>query len=108
MQSTTPQLDDFVTIDIIRTIRNELIKDFLDERHLKEYFGHRFNIAELSRVKVEFIKRDLKKLLIDPVDTVHYQPLILEIRETGVASLEQGNDQFFYLELDTIFKQYTF
>ena len=50
------------SVDLIQKLRNDLLKDFLDERFLKEYIAHQFNIRELSNIKVEFIKKDLKEL----------------------------------------------
>lgn len=93
-------------IDLIRNLRNDLIKDFLDERYMKEYFSANFNIRELSNVKIEFIKRSLKELLITPVDLQHYQIIIDQIKTTESAALTEGNEQLFYKELESIFKQY--
>jgi hypothetical protein len=55
-------------IDLIRKVRNDLIKDFLDERFLHQYVETNYNIKGLSPVKVEFIKANLKELLITPVE----------------------------------------
>jgi hypothetical protein len=95
-------------LELVRKLRNDLIKDFLDERHLKEYLWNQFRINELSNVKVEFIKKDLKELLISPVNTNHYQALIDQIRETDSAGLTETNEPLFYKELDMIFKRYMF
>ena len=73
---------------------------------MKEYFSVNFNIRELSNVKIEFIKKSLKELLISPVDTAHYQSIINQIKLTDSAALTEGNEQLFYKELESIFKQY--
>lgn len=95
-------------LELVRKLRNDLIKDFLDERHLKSYLSNKFRVTELSNVKVEFIKKDLKELLISPVNTAHYQPLIDQIRDTDSAGITETNEPLFYKELELIFKRYMF
>src|SRR5687767_9241756 len=90
-------------VDLVRKLRNDLIKDFLDERYLKEYLNNQFRIRELSNVKIEFIKRDLKELLISPINVNHYEPLISHIKNTDSAALTENNEQLFYKELENIF-----
>ena len=94
-------------IDIIRTVRNDLIKDFLADNNLVSYFEQNYNVR-LSNIKTEFLKKDLKELLIAPVDLVHYATLISRIRESNSASLSQGYQEIFYNELETIFKKYNY
>ena len=95
-------------LEIIRKLRNDLIKDFLDERHLKNYFACQYNVKDLAPVKIEFIKKDLKDMLISPVDTVHYAGLIQTIKDTNAASLTEGNDELFYKDLARVFKKYNY
>jgi hypothetical protein len=85
-----------------------MIKDYLDERNLRDYFKSRYNIPELSNIKIEFIKRDLRDFLIAPVNADHYKPIIDSIQEAGKAALAEGNDQLFYKDLETVFRNYTF
>lgn len=95
-------------LELVRKLRNDLIKDFLDERHLKEYLSSQFRVNDLSNIKIEFIKKDLKELLISPVNTNHYQGLIDQIRETDSAGLTETNEDLFYKELENIFKRYMY
>lgn len=95
---------DEAILDLIRQLRNDLIKDFLDERFLREYLSTKYNIKEVSNVKVEFIKKALKELLITPVNTDHYKDIIEQIKTTDSAALAEGNEQLFYKELEGIFK----
>jgi hypothetical protein len=95
-------------IDLVRKLRNDLIKDFLDERYMKEYVSEKYNIRELSAIRIEFIKQDLKRLLIAPVDVSHYQSLIELIRETDTASLSEGNENLFFNEIECILKRHLF
>jgi hypothetical protein len=92
-------------IDLVRKLRNDLIKDFLDERFLKDYVSAQFGVRDLSNVRIEFIKKDLKELLISPVDTNHYSGLITQIKLTDSAALTETNEQLFYKELDRILKR---
>lgn len=100
--------NDETIIDLLRKVRNDLIKDFLDERFLLQYIDINYKLKELSPVKVEFIKASLKELLISPVNTNHYQVIIDKIRENDSASLSEGNDVLFYKEIESILKKYIY
>src|SRR4051812_17358359 len=88
-------------IDLIRSVRNDLIKAFLTDQMLNDYFQSKYK-KPLSDIKREFCKRDLKELLITPVDLVHYAGLINYIKETGTASFTEKNEQYFYSDLEKI------
>jgi hypothetical protein len=95
-------------LDLIRKVRNDLVKDFLDERHLLDYLSTNFRIKEVPKVRLEFIRSDLKDLLISPVNTSHYKDVIRQIRETDSASISTGNDALFYREIEAILKKYLY
>jgi hypothetical protein len=92
-------------IDLIRSVRNDLVKDFLKDEVLNEFYQAKFN-KPLSTVKREFFKRDLRELLIAPVDLVHYAKLINYIKETGTSSLVQKNSEYFYNDIDRVISKY--
>ncbi|MBL0743605.1 hypothetical protein [Chryseolinea lacunae] len=94
--------------DLILKVRNDLLKDFLDDRFLKDYVGQQFKMRDLSAVKVEFIRKDLKELFATPIDRAHYEPIISSIRESDTASLSDGNEQFFYAEVEKILKRHIY
>lgn len=96
------------TIDLIRKIRNDLIKDFLDERHLISWTDLHYRIKDLSKIKIELIRKDLKELLISPVDTVHYEPIVAHIRENNSASLSDRHEALFYGEIERVLKRYIY
>lgn len=96
------------TLELIRKLRNELIKDFLDERHLILYFSDKFNMRDLSRVKVEFLKKDLKQLLSDPIDVNHYQELISQINETCSASISEKYESLFLKDVEKVLRKYSY
>jgi hypothetical protein len=108
LNTVDTQWTDERIIDLVRKLRNDLIKDFLDERHLKEYVDQQFRVRELSAVKVEFIKKDLKELMISPVNLNYYGPLINQIRLTDSAALTEVNEQLFYKEVEGILKRYLY
>ncbi len=108
LKAVDTQWTDERIIDLVRKLRNDLIKDFLDERHLKEYVDQQFKVRDLNAVKVEFIKKDLKELMIAPVNLNHYGPLINQIRLTDSAALTEVNEQLFYKEIETILKRYLY
>ncbi|HEY3429648.1 MAG TPA: hypothetical protein VGK39_03155 [Cyclobacteriaceae bacterium] len=96
------------TLDIIRNLRNDLIKDFLDERNLVAYFSERFNQHELTAVKIEFMKKDFKEMLIAPVDTTHYKELIDQINETCSASITEKYEDLFLKDVEKVLKKYNY
>jgi hypothetical protein len=108
LKTIETQWTDERIIDLVRKLRNDLIKDFLDERNLKEYVAENFRIKDLSPIKIEFIKKDLKELMIAPVNLTHYDSLINHIRTTDSAALTENNEQLFYKELEGIFKRYLY
>lgn len=105
--SSVLKISDEHRIDIIRKLRNDLAKDFLEEQNLISYFKEHYNRNELNLIRIEFIKKELRDLLIAPVDLVHYASLIIEMKQAGTASLTGKNGNLFYEELDKIFRKYT-
>ncbi|MBX2956209.1 MAG: hypothetical protein KF846_08630 [Cyclobacteriaceae bacterium] len=93
-------------IDHIRTLRNSLIKDFLDEANLIRYFAEQYRHMHLNTRKLEFIKKELRELLDAPVDLVHYASLLLEMKQEGTASITASHHKLFYDELEKIFSRY--
>jgi hypothetical protein len=95
-------------VDVVRRLRNDLIKDFLDERVLIEYLSTQYRIMELSRVRVQFIKADLQRLLIEPVDLEWYKPIVEDYKATGSAALSERNEKLFYKEIEGVLKKYIY
>jgi len=54
------------------------------------------------------MKKSLKELLTAPVDTIHYEPIIQQIKSTETASLTEGNELLFYKELEGLIKKYVY
>jgi hypothetical protein len=106
-EAQTEKLSVEKVIDLVRQVRNDLVKDFLIKDNAQNYFAEHYN-KPLSTIKLEFLRRDLSELLISPVDLVHYSALIKAIRDTNCANLSNGNNDLFYRELDVIFSKYKY
>ncbi len=98
--------DEVNILELVVKLRNDLIKDFLDERFLKEYLLSKYHISDLSNVRVEFMKKDLKELYTSPLNKEHYKPIIDEIQTHERTSLAEGNEQLFYKEIESILQKY--
>lgn len=103
-----PQWTQDNDVELIRKLRDDLVKDFLDERYLKEFIFENYNVRELSNVKLEFVRKELKELLQSPLDVNHYDPILSYLRDTGSASLADGQDQLFYIDIEKILKRYIY
>lgn len=94
-------------IELVREVRNGLIHDFLVDENAQNYFREQYG-KELSKVRAEFMKRDLRELQASPVDLFHYSSLIKHMQETNSAALTTMNQELFYKELESIFKKYSY
>jgi hypothetical protein len=106
--NTQEKLSDTQRIEHIRTLRNSLINDFLNDATLIDYFSRQFNNITLNTRRIEFIKKELRDLVNAPVDLVHYAPVLLEMKQKGAASIAEKYEKLFYAELEKIFARYTF
>ncbi len=95
-------------VELIRKLRDDLVKDFLDERYLKEFIHENYNVRELSNVKLEFLRKDLKALLLSPLDLEHYEPILTYLKQTSSDSLDDGQDELFYNDIEKVLKRYIF
>jgi hypothetical protein len=65
-ETQTEKLSVEKIIDLVRQVRNDLVKDFLIKDNAQNYFAEHYN-KPLSKIKLEFLRRDLSELLISPV-----------------------------------------
>ncbi|HEX5171777.1 MAG TPA: hypothetical protein VFW11_21510 [Cyclobacteriaceae bacterium] len=96
------------TLELLRGIRNELAKDFLDERVLIEYLSGKYNKKELSNTRLASVKKDLKDLLTAPVDVNHYSSLIRKVEENHTTAISYKNESLFFKEIDKILSKHIF
>lgn len=94
-------------IDSVRQKQGDLINQYLNDAALRSYFKQQYN-RDISSVKLEFLKRDLRELTKAALDLVHYAALIKQMKELNSEFLPEGSDAFFYEELHAIFKKYIF
>jgi len=95
-------------IEIIRDLRNHLLNEFLNEERINHFFKEYYQIAPLSKVRMEFLKKDLRELQKSSLNLIHYSGLIRQIKETNSARLTSGMDALFYNELEDVFRKYIF
>lgn len=91
----------------IRNSRNQLITSVISDAGIKSFLEAHFDSFEISRVKSEFLKRDLKELQNSQLDLVHYAALIRLMKEQN-KEIPIENYPLFIDELKTVFKKYGF
>jgi hypothetical protein len=96
-------------INVIRNNRNDIIKDFLDERNIRSYYADRYHLTDVDSPKVSAIKDELKILLGKPLDLDHYALLVDQIKQAGVSIHHVDiNPDLFFKEIQRIFLKYMF
>jgi hypothetical protein len=90
-------------IHSIEELRNERIAKLLRGDDLNAFIGQYYEVAALSKIKLEFLRRDLMELLHAPLDLVHYSSLIREVKDKGI---NPEDSPLFLNELDLIFQKY--
>lgn len=102
---TTTSVDSIdAIIDNVRKERDRQIEGLLSEAGLTSFLVRHYGGAELSRVKTEFLRRDLGALLRSPLDLTHYASLIRELKaDKGVPI---GGQSCFWSEQNALFQKY--
>jgi hypothetical protein len=93
-------------IEMIRDNRNDIIQKLFNDAALRHYLHEVHMLTEVSTIKIEFIKRSLKELILTPVDLSHYAQLILEYRKTGSVVMSRHHQKLFYEEIEKTIKSY--
>lgn len=93
-------------VDLVRTLRDELIRVFLDERFLRDYVSLNFSIANVPPEQMNAVRDSLKMLELSPLNIDYYHSLLEQIRDTDSASLTAQNDCLFYAEIEQILQQH--
>jgi len=94
--------------EFVFKLRNDFVKIFLDERYLREHFQENFKLAELSKIKIEFIKKDLKALLSSSIDEELYLSIISAIRKNDPAGLKPEHETIFLKQINSLLKKYIY
>ncbi len=108
IRTAKKQLTNEQALDLVRDTRNDLVKDFLDDRHLKAYVADHYGVRDLSSTQVGMIRNELKELLISPVNENHYAPLINQMLVEETIALTGVDDRLFYKELEPILKRHMY
>lgn len=101
---TTGSID--TAIQTIRVARDQAILELLNDKSLDEFLETNFSVFAISKVKREFINRDLNTLRSSSLDLVHYAELI----KSGKENLNESSawNDLFLKELFVIFAKYGF
>ena len=92
-------------IERIRDTRNEFIDSLLKDPGLGEYMEVNFDTFAISKVKLEFLRRDLKELRTSPMDLVHYASLIRHLKEVNSLDVD-GQHSLLKEEVHSVFRKY--
>lgn len=97
-------------IDLVRQKRNGMVKLYLENDAIQQFFKSEFGVEFISNTKIEFLKRDMRELLLAPVDLAYYSALILELKEINNIHVMEtpAYDQLFLDQIKSIFKKYIF
>lgn len=96
-------------VEAIRNNRNDIIKDFLDERNIRSYYADRYHLNDVDSPKVLAIKDELKSMLGTPLDLEHYALLVDQIKQAGVSVQHVDiNPDLFFKEIQKVFLKYMF
>jgi hypothetical protein len=106
--STTEETAEISTDNIIasiRDVRNQQIDELTKDSVLMAFLEHYYDTLVISKVKKEFLLKDLKELKDTSLDLAHYSSLITQ--KTGLKTLSiDGSNKLFFLELERLFSKY--
>ncbi|MFZ6014378.1 MAG: hypothetical protein ACOYXT_28825 [Bacteroidota bacterium] len=94
-------------IDRVRSHRDDMIKQLLTGDNLDAFFADRYN-KKLSKIKREFLARDLKELVLSPLNLVHYATVIGRMKESNAVDFIAADHDYFIKEIESVFKKYEF
>lgn len=89
-------------LEMIRKLRNDRIKDFLDERYLIAYFQGTHRWLTVTTDNITEVKKALREMLTSPVDVSHYASLLDEIRLNSSASIIGKNEELFRKDVERV------
>lgn len=97
-------------IDLVRQKRNTLVKLYLEDEAVEACFKNVYGAESVSKIKIEFLKRDMRELLLAPVDLAYYSALILVLKDSHDSEVLNAPqfERLFAGQIETIFKKYIF
>lgn len=93
-------------IERIRVHRDTCLKELLNDLRLMDFLEAQYGVFQISKVRKEFLKRDLADLKNTPLDLVHYASLIRDMKDGTISNV--ADHPLFLKELRNIFKKYSF
>jgi hypothetical protein len=100
-----PSISTEAIISNICEVRKTYLTNLMNEDLLLAYMEDNFDTIAISRVKLEFIKRDLKELRDSSLDLVHYSSIIRDTKIPGSIPFTPEHP-LLKIELNTIFNKY--
>jgi hypothetical protein len=92
---------------MVLSVRNELIKRFMDNRILVPYLIKRCQAVELSDAKVENIQRELAQLLNNGLDQLpHYKDIVDSVKTSCSREPAKASEKRFFHEIERVFRKY--
>ena len=88
----------------IRAVRDQTIVELLSESKLMPLLKEHFKTVAISKVKLEFLRRDLKELKNSSLDLGNYSSLIRKMKES--SSIAPPNHPLFFVELKSVFEKH--
>src|SRR5258708_6950128 len=94
-------------VENIRNSRDHQLNELLKETPLMAFLEEHYGIIAINKVKLEFIRRDLKELQNSSLDLAHYSSLIKLMKGANTITVDV-NHPVFLLDLKSLFKKYNF
>jgi hypothetical protein len=92
---------------MVLSVRNELIKRFIDNRILVPYLMKRCPAAELSDAKVEIIQRELTQLLGCGINQLsNYKDIVESVKLACSSEPAKAKENRFFAEIERVFRKY--
>lgn len=88
----------------IKSYRDRLISSLCQETNLLKYLEENFNTVAISKVKLEFLIRDLAELKHSSLDLAHYSSQIKKMKESDSVNID--NPKLIMAEIDQVIRKY--
>jgi hypothetical protein len=89
----------------IRSYRDRQIDELMIEPNLVAFLEHYYDTVVISKVKKEFLLKDLIELKKSSLDLSHYSSLIKRMKDTTTFTVNTSHKSFLS-ELQNIFQKY--
>ena len=95
--------------ELVKKLRDDVLKDFLDERYLREYLASYYKVHELSNVKIEFMKKDFREVMAAPLEESRYETIVAQLDNPDKEERQDDHGhQLFFEEIEKVVMRYLF